>query len=459
MNLKTHLKVRPTHRLLVLILIWTLGCLSLPAEPPDLKNIIIISVDTLRADHLGCYGYPLNTSPEIDAFSRDGLLFSRSYTITPLTSPAFASMLTSLPPHKHGSKRNGLSIYNNIHTLPWFLKSHGYACAAFISNWSLRKKLCGLDRHFDLYDEVLGKKRWMGILNTEGEARNVTQRASTWLEKNQDKRIFLWVHYTEPHAPYIFHRKFRFDFQKKNKFLYPAGTQFQKIEKYDSEIGLTDFYIGKMIAKIKSLGLYRDALIIFNSDHGESFGEHKYFRHGRNLYNSTLLVPLIIKLPGNRPEKRIRNDYASILDISPTILSILKIPLPPQMEGINLMVRDSRKTVFFETYKGRAIFKKGIKFKTRVYPIKYGLVRNSRKIILNDKSRRFEVFNLKNDGFELNNIYKYKDNKFLALESELKHYAKTAKDCIKETRKYHLNPSKLSPEDIEKLKSLGYIQD
>jgi arylsulfatase A-like enzyme len=459
MNRNSQLNSRTLIRVIFLILCCSLGCQLFATKEESKHNIIIISVDTLRADHLGCYGYPLNTSPEIDAFSKDGILFSQSYSITPLTSPAFASMLTSLPPHKHGSKRNGLSIYKDICTLPLFLKPFGYTSAAFVSNWSLRKKLCGLDKDFDVYSEVLEKRRWMGVLNSEGDARIVTRKACTWLENNTHKRIFLWIHYTEPHAPYMSHSQFRITGQKQHKSIYPAGTHFHKIKNYDSEIGLVDFHVGKLIATLRALGLYEEAVIIFNSDHGESFGEHRYFRHGRKLYNSTLKVPLIFKLPGNRMKHQIRNDFASILDIAPTILSILKIPLPSQMEGVNLMVPGSRKTLFFETYKGTAIFSRGMKFKTRVYPIKYGMIRNSQKIILTDKSRRFEVYDLKTDNFELNNIYIYRDNKFLHLESLLKRYAEETRNCIKQTRKYHLKPGKLSPDDIEKLKSLGYIQE
>ena len=129
------------------------------------KTVIIISVDTLRADHLGCYGYPRKTTPAVDALARDGVLFDRCFTLTPLTTPAFSTMLTSLPPHKHGAKRNGLSLFNQIHTLPHYLKKHGYVSAAFISNWPLRKNLCGLHRDFDSYIEVFGKRRWMGVLN------------------------------------------------------------------------------------------------------------------------------------------------------------------------------------------------------------------------------------------------------------------------------------------------------
>jgi arylsulfatase A-like enzyme len=147
------------------------------------------------------------------------------------------------------------------------------------------------------------------------------------------------------------------------------------------------------------------------------------------------------------------------MDIAPTILSFLDLPVPSQMTGIDLLGKGGRKKLYLQTYKGAAIFNRGIKFKTRVYPIKFGLIQGRRKIILTDKSRRFEVYDLQKDPFELNNIYRYRAPEFQQLESQLKHYAEEVKDCIRQTRKYHLNPGKLSAEDIEKLKSLGYIQE
>ena len=138
-------------------------------------NVIIIAVDTLRADHLGCYDYPKNTSPNIDKFAKDSIKFNNCYTPSPLTTPAFASMLSSLPPYKHGAKRNGMSIFDRIKILPQFLKRYGYYSGAFVSNWTLKKKLTGLNRGFDTYTEVLHKKRWFGIMNPEGKAPEVNK--------------------------------------------------------------------------------------------------------------------------------------------------------------------------------------------------------------------------------------------------------------------------------------------
>ena len=125
------------NSIFIFIFVMIISTVSTLEAKPDLKNIIIISVDTLRADHLRCYGYPLATSPNIDALARDGVLFSNGFTLTPLTAPSFSTLLTSLPPHQHGAKRNGLSIYKKIKTIPYFLKRYGYRSAAFISNWPL----------------------------------------------------------------------------------------------------------------------------------------------------------------------------------------------------------------------------------------------------------------------------------------------------------------------------------
>lgn len=429
-----------------------------PGSTAPLKNVIIISVDTLRADHLGCYGYPRNTSPAIDALSKDGVLFTRCFTLTPLTTPAFSTMLTSLSPHRHGAKRNGLSIFNQIHTLPFYLKKHGITSAAFISNWPLRKNLCGLHRDFDSYTEVFGKRRWGGILNAEGEAQDVTERATAWLEKNHKKPLFLWVHFTDPHAPYKFHRQHVFKYHEKYRPLYPPGTHYDKIERYDSEIALTDHHIGKLLEKIRALGLYRDTLIIFNSDHGESFGEHNYFRHGRKLYNSTLHIPLIVKYPGNHLGGTERQDNVCLLDIAPTILSALGIPVPDHMEGRPLQQKTENRIIYFETYKGTSLIKRSNTFKTKVFPIRYGLLLGSKKSIYTRRSKKLERYDLKTDRWELNDLGGGSSGGFGNLNTRLRKHVVRVVNFINKTRKYYSRSSKLTPEDIEKLRSLGYIQ-
>ena len=430
---------------------------------PELKRIIIISVDTLRADHLGCYGYPLNTSPNIDAFARDGIRFSNCYSLTPLTAPSFSTMLTSLPPHEHGAKRNGLSIYRKIKTLPYFLKRYGYRSAAFVSNWPLRKKLGGLHVYFDSYHEVFTKKRYLGIMQNEGIAPAVTEKTIKWLEDNNKKRFFLWVQYSDPHFPYIKHDKFTFDYSKLPAGTYPPGTRTARIEKYDSEIAYTDYHIGKLIDKLKELGIYEDTLIVLHADHGESFGEHNYFKHGRKLYNSTLHVPLVFKLPGNRERGIVRRENVSVIDIGPTIFSALEILIHSQMKGIPLLESDGidpKREILLETYGGAVHFRRNSKkYHLKIKPIRYGIVSGDFKIIYNLKDKTVEAYRQSDDRFETLNIYMGGPPVLKEMKKDLLLTADKITKYIKLNKAHHLQGPGLSREDLDRLRSLGYIYE
>lgn len=420
-------------------------------------NVIIIAVDTLRADHLGCYGYPRNTSPNIDQIAKDGVLFSHCYTPSPLTTPAFASMLSSLPPFKHGAKRNGMSLFNRTKILPQYLKRHGYYSGAFISNYTLRKDLTGLNRGFDTYTEVLDKKRWLRLFLSEGDAKDVSEKASKWLYRNSKRKFFLWVHYTSPHEPYVYHKEFDKGFEEVNPSVYPDGSHFKKIRKYDTEVGYDDHYIGQLIKKIKEFELYDDSLIIFMADHGESFGEHNYYTHGRKLYNSCLHVPLIVKFPGNTNANSVIDRNVSLLDIAPTILLQLGIPVPEDMEGEDLFSHKNEERVFyFEAYKGVADSNKGKIFHLKVSPIRYGLIKDNIKLIYDKK---YEAYDLEKDWFESQNIYHNPDSRMAALSEMLIQFKDKVEKFIEYSKKYFKQRSKLTKEEIEILRSLGYIKE
>lgn len=458
MNIKTKLTIA-----MVMILLVVTG-MNLEAKTRR-ANIIVISVDTLRADHLGCYGYPVNTSPVIDALSKDGVLFANCYTLTPLTAPSFSTMLTGLPPHKHGAKRNGLAIYSKIKTLPHFLKRCGYRTAAVVSNWPLRKKLGKLHKGFDIYYEVFTKKRYMGIMNPEGQAPAVTEKTLEWLRNKPKKPFFLWVQYTDPHALYIQHKEFTFDYRNVDPAIYPPGTRMKKIKKYDSEIAFADFHIGKVLDELKRQNLYDDALIIFHADHGESFGEHDYFKHGRKLYNSTLHVPLIIKLPGSEYANTRRTENVSILDIGRTIFSALDLPMHPQMEGVALFDEHeapvlAKRRLTFQTYGGAVVFRRNDKkYQLKVKPVKYGIIQNSSKLILNPKSNTYEVYNLEKDPFEVKDIFSGNHLPWNGMQEELAENIREIKKYIQIKRAYETDNQVISQEDLLKLKSLGYIEE
>ncbi len=419
-------------------------------------NIIIIAVDTLRADHLSCYGYPRNTSPNIDKFAKDSVKFNSCYTPVPKTGPAFTSMLSSLPPYKHGAKRNGLSLFDHVKLLPEILREHEYYSSAFVSIWSLRDKLCGLGSRFDSYTEVFNRKMWAGLVSSEGKAPKVNKAVFNWLGRNSGKKFFLWVHYTEPHLPYVYHKKFDFGYNVVYPSFYAKGSNFRKIKQYDTEVSYVDHYIGELIEKIKELGLYEDSLIIFVADHGEGFGEHNYYGHGRILYNSTLHIPLIVKLPGNADSNSAVERNVSLMDVAPSILSCVNIPVPEEMEGEDLFEPTSSNRVFyFETYGGSTLFKRGEEFRLNVDPIKFGMLKDGFKLIF---GKKYEAYDVGKDKFELNNIYKNPDEKMNALSDLLKAFIREVNEFIELTKKYHNRKSKLSKEDIKKLKALGYIK-
>jgi arylsulfatase A-like enzyme len=374
-------------------------------------------------------------------------------------------MLTGLPPHKHGAKRNGLSIYGKIKTFPQFLKRCGYRTAAVVSNWPLRKKLSKLHTGFDVYYEIFTKKRYMGLMNPEGGAPAVTRKTLEWLKNKPKQPFFLWVQFTDPHALYNLHKGFTFDYRDVKSSLYPPGTRMKKIKKYDSEIAFTDHHIGIVLAELKDMGLYDDALIIFHADHGESFGEHNYFKHGRKLFNSTLHVPLVIKLPGNRLKNTRRTENVSILDIGRTIFSILELPMHPQMEGIALFEESeipelATRRITFQTYGGAVTFRRNDKkYKLKVKPVKYGILQNSSKLILNPKAKTYEVYNLDEDPFEIKNIFSGNQLPWKGMQEELTDNIKEIKKYIKLKRTYEAGNRVISKEDMIKLKSLGYIED
>ena len=179
--------------------------LSLWGGTPE--NIVLITVDTLRADHLSAYGYHRETSPNLDRLLRQSALFEQARTVEPLTAPSLASMLTSIYPHQHGATRNGMPIYSGLPSLTKEFQKQGYQTAAFVGNWTLRDGISGLGEHFQTYREVFTRKRWLGLFLSESTAEDLSDAALKWLEQ-PTRPFFLWVHYADPHAPYRYHQAF-----------------------------------------------------------------------------------------------------------------------------------------------------------------------------------------------------------------------------------------------------------
>jgi len=301
-------------------------------DRPRFPDLLLITVDTLRADHLSSAGYRRATSPHLDRLFSEGFGFSSAVAVEPLTNPALVSVLTSLPPHEHGATRNGLPVRRGLVSLPSVLARRGYATGAFVGNWTLKPRLSGLDEHWQTYAAVVSRKRWFGLFKDEARGRDVTEAAVRWLDRQRatepHRPFFLWVHYVEPHAPYRMHREFAARLGIDPKTAEP-------VDRYDSEIAAVDAEVGRLLAEIDGRSTDRDRLTIFLADHGEAFGEDGEHGHGRQLHAATLRVPFVLVDPGRVP---VGSSAArvSTLDVAPTVLGLLGLPVHPYFRGRDL---------------------------------------------------------------------------------------------------------------------------
>ena len=252
-------------------------------------NVVLLSVDTLRADFLGCYGCAWDISPNIDRLAENSLVFEDVCCETPLTAPSFAAMFTSRYPRMVGVTRNGMRVADDARLLAEIFREAGYYTFAVQSNWTLRAHMSGLNRGFDLYEDALDRRRW-GIFNGERAAEEVTETALKVLGNGPpDKPFFAWIHYSDPHGPYRYHA----EHSPVKRGLRDMDRKERVRVKYASEVAYADHHIGRFLE-----ALPEDTRILFVADHGESLYEHDYLGHGRYLYQDGLHVPLMIHAPG-----------------------------------------------------------------------------------------------------------------------------------------------------------------
>lgn len=309
---------RPGFFLLVLLLILGVTWGQICAKDGHIikgpyLNLLLITIDTLRADHLGCYGYKDIETPTIDRLASEGVLFSQAFTPVPITLPSHVSIMTGVYPIHHGVRNNGNYILRQeALTLAEIMKENGYHTAACVGAFVL-DSLFGLDQGFDFYGDSLPRDgRGATLLENERKAETVTEIGLDWLKKNRDFPFFMWLHYFDPHAIYL--PPSHFDEKYKGHL-------------YDGEIAYTDKCVGGLIRGLNDMGLMERTIIILTSDHGEGLGEHGEPTHAIFIYDSTLQVPLIIRAPKNiLPYGRV-NAMVSILDIFPTVMDLLSLPV------------------------------------------------------------------------------------------------------------------------------------
>ncbi|HEX4486346.1 MAG TPA: sulfatase-like hydrolase/transferase, partial [Terriglobales bacterium] len=285
-------------------------------------NVVVITIDTLRADHVGCYGYKEIRTPNIDSLAADGARFERAYSSVPVTLPSHTVMFTGTLPTLNGMHDfSGNKLGPNQTTLAAVLKNAGYATGAVIGSAVLDSRF-GLNRGFDFYYDHFDFSRLQesNLDEMERPGNVVADQALDWLEKNSQKKFFLWMHLYDPHYPY--------------RPPEPFATEY-KDRPYDGEIAFADSQVGRLISFLKQKGLYRNTIIVVTGDHGEGLGEHSEKTHGFFIYNSTLHVPVIVHLPG-QAAKKIEN-VVNLADLMPTVLESVKVPVPTQVQGKSLL--------------------------------------------------------------------------------------------------------------------------
>ena len=331
------------------------GCST--AEAPVIRrpNVVLVTVDTLRADHLGCYGYSRPTSPTADALAEAGTRFADAVVPIPETLPSIVSIFTGTYPIDHRVRGNH-EILGPLPTLAERLASRGWRTAGFVSSVVLEPGT-GVERGFEVYDATL-PHRFLRLDTGQRRAEATTDAARGWLEQQvrsgRRDGLFLWVHYIDPHAQYDAPPPWG------DRFVDPAYAgpvtgdveQFFGIvqreipvdaadvrflaDRYDGEIAYAAAQFGRLLEALDALGL-DDTLVVYTADHGESLGEHDYyFDHGEYLYDDQLRVPLIVRHP-ELPAARVVDDQVEIVDILPTILEFVGIAVPDRLRGRSLL--------------------------------------------------------------------------------------------------------------------------
>jgi arylsulfatase A-like enzyme len=426
------------------------------------KGIILISLDTLRADHLGCYGYNRDTSPSIDNFAKEGVLFEHAVVQAQWTLPSHMSIMTSLYPSSHGVKQTGERLADEHVTLAELLKKEGFQTAAFVDGGYMDGSF-GFDQGFDIYDSSQG-----------GGVEMILPKVKKWLDKNNTAPFFLFIHCFDIHNPYDppppydsmfhdFHYTGNINLNKETMLAIQwKGLKVNDedlrhfVALYDGGIRYTDEKIGEFLSYLQASGLSDQSMVIITSDHGEEFKEHGRLGHGQLYYRPNLHVPLILRYP-NFLKKGIRiNELVQSIDLLPTILEIAGLPAHPNAQGRSLLPLIEINKNFLNRLLWRVFhpFQKdshvslGMELRNNTYSI----ITGDYQLLHNLKANSIKLFNIESDPLATNNIAKDHDVIAERLLSELKEYYSVLP-------LHKASTIGLDEKTREQLEALGYIDD
>ncbi|HVT42906.1 MAG TPA: sulfatase-like hydrolase/transferase [Thermoanaerobaculia bacterium] len=403
--------------------VFAFACRSREREqPPRDTPLFIISIDTLRSDRLPLYGHAEGHTPNLDRFRRDAVLFRKAFSNVPLTLPAHASLFTGSLPHEHGVRDNiGYRVDPDEAMLAHLLRAHGYETGAAVSSFVLRRDT-GIAKGFDFYDDAMtiNPAETMSSWQRDGDATRLA--LTSWLESARSEKVFGFLHLYEPHLPYS----------------PPEPWASRLADPYDGEIARADEIVGAFLETLRAKGLYDRAMIVILSDHGEGLGDHGELEHGVFLYRESIQVPLLVKLPENERAGEEIASVASLTDLVPTILGRVGIAAQRELDGVDLFAATAPadRTVYSESY----------------YPrLHYGWSE-----LISQVGERFhlieaptvELYDYVDDPAETRNVAG--EHRRIVATLRAKIATILAASSFEE-------PVAMSPEDIRKLESLGYL--
>lgn len=417
----------------LIALLYSLACGSGGRDASPIypgANLLLITVDTLRADRLGSYGYEPAETPRLDRLAAAGIRFEEVVAPAPLTLPSHASLMTSMNPPSHGIRDNAaFEISAGAHMLAELLRTAGYETGAFVGAYVLHSRW-GLNRGFDIYEDrfdYVESGAQQRVVERLGE--EVVEPVLDWLAHPREAPFFAWVHLYDPHDPY--------------KAPDPFGSRFAG-QPYDGEVAYSDFQVGRILDALSRSGNSDKTLVVVTSDHGESLGDHDESTHGFFLYDPTVLVPLIFRLPDGHAAGLVVPEQVRLIDVAPTILDLLELGSPASFEGQSLLPYLSgeggkagpARAAYTETYVPRFHFG---------WQELHGLRRDGYKYIL---APRPELYLLSADPAETENLIETQPQRAAAMRAELEALRGPAGD---------VRPGELSAEDARRLQALGYI--
>jgi len=395
-------------------------------------NLLIITLDTMRADRIGAYGYEKACTPHLDDLANKGIKFADCYSPVPLTLPAHCSLFTGKYPLGHRVRDNGTFLLSDAEiTLAEMLKNKGYNTYAVIASFVLLAQF-GVNQGFSVYDDSLDAQELLRNFYSEITADVVYAKFEQWFRNREKKSFFAWVHFYDPHLPYDPPEEFR-------------GGKTSLADLYDGEVAFTDVYVGKIIQDLKKEDMLDNTLIVIVGDHGEAFGEHQEYGHSVFCYEENLKVPLIFYNPRLFPEEAVVEQRVSLIDIMPSLLEMYGMDTPATVQGKSftgmLAGKKERgeRSFYIESMYGK---------ETLGWAPLVGIIDGPYKYISLPEP---ELYDLEKDNREQSNLFLTKKNIADALDERLK------KVMLEYSASRGSVRRELTPEDRRRLESLGYI--